>query len=612
MHDERSILATKLRAFAAQLRFVPRTLRLAASAAGAWLFVWIAILAVQGLLPVALVFLTRTLIDQLSSAVSQPGAAEFAQVVPTLVALGTVMVLTEVLRGAASYVRGVQAELLGDHIAELVHAQSTAVDQAFFDMHEFHDHLYRAQWEATHRPLALLDSLGGLLQSGITLIGLGAVLATYGLWLPVVLLASTLPAFWTVLNFSLAKHRLRGRTTSQERRARYVNWLLTNETTAAELRLFDLGGLFRGAYRDIRAGLRRESLGLARRQLLGEATASLVALLLCCATMLWMVWRVYRAEATLGDLALSYQVFNQGQRMMHALLQQVAQVYYNSLFLSDLFAFLAIKPTIVEPPRAAPVPELSNEGIRFENVTFAYSRDRRPALAGFDMHLPAERIIALVGPNGAGKTTIVKLLCRLYDPQAGRVTFEGVDLRELSLGQLRRRVAVLFQEPVQYNATVEETIAYGDATVAADRARVEAAAKGAGAQDIIDSLPSRHDQLLGSWFQHGAQLSVGQWQRLGLARTLYRDASLVVLDEPTSAMDPWAEGEWLSRLRAATAGKTVVIITHRLTTAMHADLIHVLDQGRVVESGEHQSLLRRGGAYAAAWRQQEGAAEVAT
>jgi len=242
--------------------------------------------------------------------------------------------------------------------------------------------------------------------------------------------------------------------------------------------------------------------------------------------------------------------------------------------------------------------------VKFEAVTFDYPGTTARALDGLDLELPAGKITAIVGANGAGKSTLVKLLCRFYDPQSGRVLLGGVDVREVSLESLRRRVTVLFQEPVRYQATVAENISPNTVFDSGVTDRERNAAKAAGADAFIDGLPQGMETQLGRWFADGVELSGGQWQRVALARAFARDASVVVLDEPTSAMDSWAEADWLQRFRAVVMGRTALIITHRFTTAMQADIIHVMHKGSIVESGSHSQLLQRGGAYADSWNAQ--------
>jgi ATP-binding cassette subfamily B protein len=380
---------------------------------------------------------------------------------------------------------------------------------------------------------------------------------------------------------------------------------MTTGETAPELRIFGLGAQFRPAYQALRAKLLREELKIARDHGLADLGASAAALLVAAACLAWMGLRVMAGTASLGDLALFYQAFSQGQRLMRSLLASVGHAYYNVLFLGNLFAFLDLEARIVEPAR--PRAMANGEGgldIRFRSVSFRYPGSERTALADLDLAIPAGQVAAVVGTNGAGKSTLVKLICRFYDPQAGAVELGGVDVRDVALAELRGAVTVLFQDPVQYNATVAENIALDPRTALAQRASVEAAARGAGAEALIARLPKEYATLLGKWFAGGVELSVGEWQRLALARAFMRPSRVILLDEPTSAMDSWAETDWIRRLRTLASGRTALIVTHRFTTAMQADVIYVMDEGRVREFGSHEELLRLGGAYASSWRAQ--------
>ena len=299
-----------------------------------------------------------------------------------------------------------------------------------------------------------------------------------------------------------------------------------------------------------------------------------------------------------------YQAFQQGLRLARELLQNVGELYQNTLFLGNLFEFLALEPRVVSPRAPVPVPRQLQDGIRFQNVSFRYPDRQRLALQDFELVVPQGRVVAIVGPNGAGKSTLVKLLCRFYDPESGSITIDGVDLRNFAIDELRQQITVLFQEPVHYNASVQENIGLGDLSKISDAGLVRAAAEAAGADALIQRLPNGYENLLGHWFEKGVELSVGEWQRLALARAFMRQAPILILDEPTSAMDPWAEADWLRRFRDLAAGRTALLITHRFTTAMIADEIHVMEEGRLLESGSHKELIARGGRYAAWWSAQ--------
>jgi ATP-binding cassette subfamily B protein len=606
MADSPSLLAATIRSAFARFHELPRALSLVWSAAREWTLAWLACLVVQGLLPVATVYLTRALVDRLAAGLGAGVTwSSLRPIVIPAALLGGTLLLIDLLRGIAGWIRTAQAEYLKDHITDLIQRKSLDADLAFYEWPEYYDHLHRARAEAGYRPVALLGSVGGLLQNGLTLIAMGVILIPYGAWLPVVLLVSTVPALYVVLDFTLRQHQWRLRTTVEERRTWYYDWVLTTGETAAEVRLFGLGGHFRSLYQALRRRLCRERLQMARQEVLAELGASTIALLATGGAMAWMIVQALRGRVTLGDLALFYQAFQQGQRLMQTLLQNVGQLYANSLFLGNLFDFLALTPRVVDPPRPSPAPVSLSEGICFERVTFRYPGSQRLALEDFDLTIPAGQLVALVGPNGAGKSTVVKLLCRFYDPEAGRITLDGIDLHDLALEELRSRLTVLFQIPVHYNATVAENIALGDLNRGpGPEIEIQAAARAAGADETIAHLPRGYDQLLGNWFESGTELSVGEWQRIALARAFLRQAPIIALDEPTSTMDPWAETDWLARLRALAAGRTALFITHRFTTAMHADIIHVMVGGRIVESGCHQHLLAEGGRYAQSWAAQ--------
>jgi ATP-binding cassette subfamily B protein len=284
-------------------------------------------------------------------------------------------------------------------------------------------------------------------------------------------------------------------------------------------------------------------------------------------------------------------------------MESAGRIYRSTLFLDNLFLFLAQTTSITPPAEPQPVPVGLQQGIRFERIFFRYPGSERDALSGFSLTVPAGRATAIVGHNGAGKSTLIKLLCRFYDPQQGAILLDGVDLRRFDPAELRARITVLFQEPVRYHTTAAENIAMGDLSARQDAARIHAAAEAAGAALPIGKLPQGYDTVLGKWFG-GAELSVGEWQRVALARAFLRNAAIIALDEPTSAMDSWAEADWLGRFRELTAGHTALMITHRFTTAMHADMIHVMQDGRITESGTHDQLVAAGGHYSRSWQLQ--------
>src|ERR1043165_5038984 len=596
------ILGIKLRKALAQLPNLPRALDLMWSVAHQWTIAWILLLILQGLLPAVVVYLTKLVVDGLIRA--QGSWPAMMYVLQLLMELGATLLLMEIVRNAINWVRTVQAELLQDHITALIHEKSVTVDLAFYELADYYDHLHRARTEARYRPVALLGNLGALLQNSITLIAMGAILIPLGPWLTIALLISTLPAFFVVVHYALAEYQWRLRTTTDDRRAWYYDWIMTTADAAAEIRLFSLGKYFQRHHKDLRKRLRGARLELTRRQGLAELAASLIALLIIGAAMLLMMWRALMGRVTLGELALVYAAFNQGQGLMRTLLENAGHLYGNSLFLGNLFDFLSLEPVTSKISGASVRTVGAAPAITFDRVTFTYPDASTTAPDNFSRQIPSGKIIALVGPNGAGKSTLLKLLCRFYDPTEGSITIDGQNIKDITTDDLRRSITVLFQQPFHYNTTVRDNILYGDLNLEASDVELNAPIQAAGASEIVSRLPDREQTLLGRWFPGGTELSVGEWQRIALARAFLRRAPIIILDEPTSALDPWAEADWLERFRQLAAGRTSIIITHRFTTAMHADVIHVMDRGRIVESGSHQRLLEQSGLYAESWSRQ--------
>jgi ATP-binding cassette, subfamily B, bacterial len=585
-----------------QLSYLPLTLSLVWKATRKWTLAWTVLLFVQGLLPAAVVYLTKVLVDGLVIAVEAGGSWESARhVLFVALFMGAVLLLIELVQSASTWIRTAQAELIRDHLSALIHEKSVAADIAFYESPEYHDRLEQARNDLSSRPLALLEAGGALLQNIVTLLAIGALLVPYGVWLPLALVVSTAPALLVVLQFNLRYHHWWKQTTADRRWTQYYDSILTSSLVAPELRLFDLGFYFQSAYQALRGRLRTERLKLTRAQAIARLLAGLFGLIIAGLAMGWMVWQVLQGRATLGELALFYQAFNQGQGLLRALLESAGQIFANTLFLGNLFDFLNLKSQIVDPSKPVPAPYPLRHGIHFEDLTFSYPGAHRAILQDFNLTVSAGQIVSLVGANGAGKTTLLKLLCRFYDPQKGRITIDGIDVRDLSINDLRRMITVMFQWPVPYQATAAENIAFGDLSADPAMPEIEAAARYAGAHEVIARLSRGYDTRLGRWFSDGTELSVGEWQRLALARAFLRRAQIMILDEPTSALDSWAEVDWFDRFRSLAQDKTALVITHRPTVARRADIIHVMDAGAIVESGTHDQLLARGERYARSW-----------
>lgn len=586
----------------AAVRHLPFAVQLAWRASPGWAIAWFTCLVAQTVPQIGLVLLARRLVDALTNSTTASTASSSNLASLFLILLG-LLLLQEMLSGLASFVTERQAQRIQDFIQGIVHAQATSLDLAFFDTPEYFDNLYRAQNDTYFRPASVVQSLGTLGQQLISTVAMGIILLQFGWLIPVLLILSVAPSVIVLLLCTRQRQAFRRESTVDERRARYFSLLLTSRDAACEVRLFDLGPSFQTLFEAIRSSLRKGERKLAARQLRAEFVASLLSFAAVAALIWWFIRRVTRGEITLGQLALFYQAATQAQRAIHGLSRQASQVYANALYLGELKEYLALQASVVSPSVPIEMPPL-RDAISFEGVTFRYHPNSEPTIQDFNLEIKAGKKVALLGPNGAGKSTLIKLLLRLYDPERGCICIDGVDLRQLSLAETRQQMTVLFQQPVQYQSTLRQNLVWGDTARDFSVQQLKNSLALAGLMPLLHKLPLGLDQPLGNQLATGHELSLGQWQRVALARALLRDSKVVILDEPTSAMDPWAEAEWLKHFFGSMDTKTVILITHRFSTAAYADEIHILEDGRILESGSHEELLRAGGRYAAGWNAQ--------
>lgn len=586
-------------------RYWKRALTLVWNAAPVYTCVWTIFLILQGILPVLAVYLTKYVIDSIVAAKNNAGNWTYInEAIFYLVLMGAVLLLTEIVKNLNSWIRTAQAESVGDLLSDKIHKQAANLDYACYESAEYHDLLERAKGDSSSKPLALLESIGAVIQNFITVTAFAFILVTYGWWLPFVLLIGTLPALYITLYTDRHYHRWWKSTSDDRRWANYYDAMLTHSDAAAEMRLFGLSKHFRGLYQTIRSRLRNEKLKFLKTQGIGKVIAGTFSLITAVGAIGWMAVSVLYNLATLGDLGVFYQIFSRGQSLMGSLLGNVGSTANNSLYLESLFTFLDLKSEVKSPNDPQPIFTEIREGVNFKSVTFCYPDSKTPALKDFHLFIPAGRVVALVGINGAGKSTLIKLLSRFYDPNEGSIEIDGVDIRRFDLNELRQKISVLFQFPMHYHSLASENIALGNVEKIDAQEEIINASDHAGAHEFIMRLPKKYDTLLGKWFVNGTELSGGEWQRLALARAYFKKAEIVVLDEPTSFMDSWSEADWFKRFRKMALGKTGIVITHRFTIAMRANIIHVIDKGKIIESGTHIELLDKDGFYAQSWKTQ--------
>lgn len=569
---------------------VSRACRVAPGMAAIWGGLQIA----TGFLPLALLLASRRAL-----AVLETGAGR-SELVSAFALLGSVLLAAPVLSTSLQWMRRRFADRVQQSLVESMHHQACHVPYSFFDRADSHDLVHHVRVNTLGQPFNLLEQTGLALQNLILLGGVLGVLGGYAWWLPALLLGTALPGLVVVAKFNVESVQFNRATTPLQRKGSYLSWLMGEKWFAAEIRMFLLSRLFGSMYSRTREEYRRLETRMDTKEWrieLGYSALGVVGFL----AGIWGLLELRMAGAILvSDIVIAFHAFMMGQKLFRGALDNAGQLYRAGAFLKDFRDFLRHPADPPVDPDARPLERLRT-GIEFQGVRFRYPNASRDCLDGLDFFVPAGKVTALVGPNGSGKSTLIRLLCGLYRPDSGRIRLDGLDIREIPVDRLRASIAVLFQDPVGFDATLRENVEWGNPKV--DASRLAAAARSAGLQELIEKCPDKWDTLLGGRFG-GRELSGGEWQKLALARAFVRDSPICLLDEPTSDLDGWAEADWYERFLAWSASRTSILITHRFSTAMRADRICLIDEGRIREQGTHAELLEMDGLYASGWKSQ--------
>ncbi len=590
------LLGQTIGQFRSVFRYSGKALALLWTTSRTLTFILVMLTVGSGLLPAVVAYVGKLIVD--SVVVAARSGLEIDQ----QLALRYVGVEALVIMVSAACQRGLVVcqsllrVLLGQRVNVLILEKALTLDLAHFEDSEFYDKITQARSEASSRPLALINRTLGLGQAALTLITFSGLLLHLSVWAVLILVVAAIPSFIAETRFAGHAFRLFRWRSPETRQQHYLEILLAREDYAKEVQLYQLGSILLQRYRDIFAKLYQEDRNLTIQKGVWSYLLGLLSTGTFYAAYAWIVVTAIAGQITLGEMTMYLVVFRQGQSTFASTLTAIGGMYEDNLYLANLYEFLE-----------QPIPQsqgkitqgIRPDGIRFEQVSFSYPGSPQPILKNISFHLQPGKKLAIVGENGSGKTTLIKLLTRLYIPSSGRILLDGIDLNDWDINVLRRRMGVIFQNFVQYQFTVGENVGVGDTDHLDDQTQWEEAATKGMAKSFIDQLPQGFDTQLGKWFKNGQELSGGQWQKIALSRAFMRSgADILVLDEPTAAMDAEAEMQIFNHFRSLTQDQIVVLISHRFSTVRMADQIMVMAAGEIIEQGTHEQLLATKGRYA--------------
>ncbi|TMC94957.1 MAG: ABC transporter ATP-binding protein, partial [Chloroflexi bacterium] len=591
---------------------LPRVLGLVWEASPAITIALFATTAVAGVIPAAAAYTAKLLTNAVVQGIAinqfhRPDRESFASLDPsgplghlhtpvyTAVQMIVVLVIVQLalfaITALLGTLRNITQQLLQNEVSMriqlMVMEKAASLDLAFYEDPASYDLLRRAQTDSINRPVIMISTAFGLVQTLLTFITMIALLVVVSPLLAVIALVSPIPAFIADTRYGWRGYNIARWGSRLLRRMNYLVTLVTTDSYAKEVKLFGLGRYFINRYQMIAKNYYSSQRSqVARRYMTGFALGNL-STIVTSLTYLYVALQAIVGRLTLGDLTLYTTAASQVQSSIQGILGGFSGMYEHNLYLNNLFELMETKTSMPVPTAPVKVPQPMRGEIRFDNVTFAYPGAESNALSNLSFTVKPGETLAIVGRNGAGKTTLFKLICRLYDPNEGRILIDGIDIREFDPNELRAQIGAMFQDYVTYQATAAENIGLGNVADINDRERIEVAGKQGGAQELISGLPDGYDTALGKWFDQGVNLSGGEWQKVALSRAFMRDAKILLLDEPTSALDAQAEYDLFERLRSLTRGRTAVYISHRFSTVRRADRIVFLEHGRLVEEGTH-------------------------
>jgi len=587
---------SKVKKFSTNLNIL-RILKLIWTATREWTIISVLFIIVESALFYSSFYLVKKLIDTLAKHGAN-NIQDEPEVIKYIILATISAVLFASIKSISSYITEKQSAKVAEYVDDKIHRSAIGLDLSFYESPEYFDILKRARDMGSDRPNLIVATIVDIAKNSIALILIASMLVSIDWRLFPILALFVIPTLWVRINFADSQNNLRLSQTAMERKTSYLSSLLTSDIHAKEIRSFGLGHYIRRTYVSIRLTLLEGRLKISKQRTYKELITSFIATIGFFTCIAYIAIGSMRGITSVGDITLFLVAFPQSFSVMQTLSGGISTLYQNNIFVKSIFELFDLKSNMHENPQPLAVPDDQQIDLELKNVSFIYPHAKKPTLNNINLKMPAGKIVAIVGSNGAGKSTLIKLLCRLYDPTSGSITLNNEDIRNFSAADYQKQICAVFQDFGKYNVSVADNIRFGDIhNENRDRSEIIEAATHSGANLYIDKFPAGYDSIMGRIFEDGQEVSIGQWQKLAIARAFYSNSRFIVLDEATSALDANSEKDLFDSLRDRIGNRAALIISHRQSAVKHADYIYVLANGEISESGTHEELIKLGGGY---------------
>ncbi len=561
----------------------------------------------QSFLPVTIIYLMKIIIDNVTLAImTQDKQLAINKLLTIIIITAIVYFIQAIVNSYISLVREHQNKQVNAYMNSLIHNKSIELEIEYYENSKYQDLFHRASQEATYRPVKIVNGIFQFLQSTISIILLTILLLTLHWGIAIVLIIASLPEYFIRIRFAKKVFELQQSQTHDERKLFYYHRILTGEPFAKEIRIFNLGNWFIKRFQDLNEILRNKKIKIIRKKANSEVFVHIFTVLAVFSTFAYISLQTIEGYLTIGAMVMYFMAFQKGIGSLKEMLYSVSNLYEDNLFISNLNEFLKLQPSTNGNSDCLKFPNPLEIGIKLENISFKYPNTDRRVLNQINLFIPKGKTVAIVGENGSGKTTLVKLICGLYQPTSGKIFFDDISSDNIVKENLMSNISVVFQDYVLFNMTAKENILFGDINKPCNEQNMKIAAQNSGIDSVLSKLPKGYDTTLGKLFENSEELSIGEWQKMALAKAFYRESPIVILDEPTSSLDTKTEHELYRNFRKIIKDKTSIIISHRFTTVKMADLIVVLDKENVAEQGTHEELIEKNGIYAGFYKMHSG------